>query len=169
MKYTETPFEILSVEQMRFLSALQQNQVEVIVVGGYAVRVHGHLRFAPDLDLVIQTRTENLERLQNALAALGISKSRAVAEHFASKANPKVPVDLYYVDLLGAVECLKFDDIEPGSLAVRHGEFCLKIISKEDLIEVKRQTLSRGGRGSKADQDREDIRVLSGLTVERPG
>jgi hypothetical protein len=161
MNDTETPFEILSEEESRFLNALNNHQVEFVVVGGYAVRAHGYMRFAPDLDLVVRTSSKNLERLRKALQELGISKSQRIVDHFATKPNPKVSLELFYVHLLGSVESLRFDDIEPGGTAVRHGGFNVKIISKKQLIEVKRRALDRGARGSKAEQDREDIRILT--------
>jgi hypothetical protein len=111
--------------------------------------------------VVVRTSPENLERLRNALQKLGISETQEIVDHFAAKANPKVPLELFYVDLLAAVESLKFDDIEPGSIGVQHGVLYLKVISKKQLIEVKRRGLDRGARGSKAEQDREDIRILT--------
>ena len=79
----------------------------------------------------------------------------------ATKPNPVLHIALFNVDILGAVESLKFDDIEPSRMAVRHGVANLKIISKTQLIEVKTRALDQGTRGSKAEQDLEDIRILS--------
>ncbi len=150
-------------EELRFLNALNDHEVEFVVVGGYAVRSYGYMRFAPDLDVVVRTSPANLERLRKALQGLGMgtTKSQRIVDHFATKPNPKVPLELFYVDLLASVESLKFDDIEPDSIAVPHGVFRLKIISKEQLIAVKKRALERGSRGSKAEQDREDIRILT--------
>jgi hypothetical protein len=54
-------------EQMRCLSALLRHGVEFMVVGGYALRFHGHLRLAKDLDILAANNRRNAERLTFAL------------------------------------------------------------------------------------------------------
>lgn len=157
----EGPFEFLSTDETLVLDAFKNFGVEFIVVGGYAVRVHGYLRTAvSDLDLLVQISTLNLEKLHAALDSIGIPKSRAIAEHFATKPNPILHLRGHDVDLIGAVESLRFEDVLPTVIEVEHAAFRLKVISKQRLIQIKEQALSRGGPGSKAEQDREDLAAL---------
>jgi len=54
-------------EQIRCVSALLRHGVELMVTGGYAVRFHGHMRFAKDLDVLVGNDRQNAERLCFAL------------------------------------------------------------------------------------------------------
>lgn len=52
------------------LSALVENNVSFIVVGGYAVAAHGYVRATKDIDICPDPSSENLQRLADALAEL---------------------------------------------------------------------------------------------------
>lgn len=52
----------------RLLSALSDNEVEVVVVGGLAATVHGSARLTQDVDVVYARSDENIARLVKALA-----------------------------------------------------------------------------------------------------
>jgi len=160
----EAPFEFLDDDELRCLAAFQQSEVKFIVVGGYAVRAHGYLRSTGDLDLLIAVDADNLSRLQSALSSLGVLSSQEVVDLFATKPNPhwhwQEGYADHYVELLAAVESLFFDDLISSAIEVEHGELRLIVISRCHLIEVKERGLTRGGRGEKAEQDREDIAAL---------
>ncbi len=42
---------VFDEEILNFWKALQDNHVEYILVGGYAINLHGYQRFTGDLDL----------------------------------------------------------------------------------------------------------------------
>ena len=50
------------------LEALAGHEVEYVLIGGVAARIHGSARLTQDLDLVYSRTPENLERLVRALA-----------------------------------------------------------------------------------------------------
>ena len=52
--------------------ALADAEVEYVVVGGFAVIMHGHLRATRDLDLVIGLQPENCAKGMAALSAIGL-------------------------------------------------------------------------------------------------
>jgi hypothetical protein len=52
------------------LSGLMDHGVDLIVVGGYAVAAHGHVRATKDIDICPDPADDNLRRLAAALAAL---------------------------------------------------------------------------------------------------
>jgi len=57
------------------LAAFAAQNVEYLVVGGYAVGFHGTPRFTKDLDLWIRSTPENLARVRNALVDFGAPQS----------------------------------------------------------------------------------------------
>ena len=54
-----------------FLRLLNANRVEYLVVGGYAVGLHGYPRATVDLDVWVRATPDNAERLVQALRAFG--------------------------------------------------------------------------------------------------
>jgi predicted nucleotidyltransferase len=53
------------------LEEFDRDEVEFLIVGGYAVAFHGRPRTTKDIDLVLEGSTENLERASRALARFG--------------------------------------------------------------------------------------------------
>jgi hypothetical protein len=148
--------------EKRCLQYFQQHAVNFVLVGGYAVRAHGYLRSVGDLDLVIQTTEGNIRKTAQALGATSSAlPSVFEAELFYwLKMNASSPWcwEPCNLDLLTAVERLKFEDLIASALMVHDGELDLSVISKEHLIEIKEGALDR--RDCKAEQDREDIKAL---------
>ena len=56
------------------LKLLNEEQVDYLVVGGYAVIHHGYPRSTLDIDLWFANGTENLTRLHRALRQFGFSE-----------------------------------------------------------------------------------------------
>jgi len=59
------------------LIELADADAEFVVVGGYAVAFHGHVRATKDLDVFVRATRENAEKVYRALAEFG-----APLEHF---------------------------------------------------------------------------------------
>jgi predicted nucleotidyltransferase len=65
MKPKETPD--LFENFLKILRALAQEKVEYILIGGFAVILHGLARLTSDIDIFIKPEKENLQRLKMAL------------------------------------------------------------------------------------------------------
>jgi hypothetical protein len=67
--------------------------VEFVVVGGYAVAVHGHPRATKDLDIFVRADAANADRVYRALVAFGapLPALQVTASDFAigASAQPK--------------------------------------------------------------------------------
>ena len=50
-----------------FLNILNEKQVEYLIVGGWALGIHGYVRATGDMDIWIGTQEENLDRLLSAM------------------------------------------------------------------------------------------------------
>lgn len=53
-------------EILLFWKALQENNVRYILIGGYAINLHGHQRFTGDLDIWLKDTLENRQQLRKA-------------------------------------------------------------------------------------------------------
>ncbi|HEX9117507.1 MAG TPA: hypothetical protein VGA61_15665 [Anaerolineae bacterium] len=54
---------MLNQDFKEFIQSLNANGVRYLVVGGYAVAVHGHPRYTKDIDIWIEASAENALRI----------------------------------------------------------------------------------------------------------
>jgi hypothetical protein len=65
-----------------FLKLLESHKVEFVVVGGYAVGVHGFPRYTGDLDLFVAINRENADRLVGVFKETGFASLNLKPEDF---------------------------------------------------------------------------------------
>jgi hypothetical protein len=58
--------DIFDEEILKFWKALQDRNVQYILVGGYATNLHGYQRFTGDLDIWLKDSLENRQHLRDA-------------------------------------------------------------------------------------------------------
>ncbi|OCX54160.1 hypothetical protein BEL04_07795 [Mucilaginibacter sp. PPCGB 2223] len=61
--------DIFDQEILNFWKALQDNTVKYILIGGYAINLHGYQRFTGDLNIWIKDSSENRRALRKAFRA----------------------------------------------------------------------------------------------------
>ncbi|MFD0793814.1 hypothetical protein ACFQZX_09300 [Mucilaginibacter litoreus] len=64
--------DIFDEEILSFWAALQENQVLYIMVGGYAINLHGYSRFTGDMDIWLENSVDNRKRLRLAFVKYGV-------------------------------------------------------------------------------------------------
>ena len=65
-----------------FLKLLNANQVEYLLIGGYAVGYHGYPRATGDMDVWVAVNPENADRIVVALKQFGFAVPELSAELF---------------------------------------------------------------------------------------
>ncbi len=63
----------LTPDYKEFIQSLNDSSVHYLVVGGYAVAIHGYPRFTKDIDIWIDRTPENSERMVKALDGFGFA------------------------------------------------------------------------------------------------
>ena len=163
MTSAEQPFDTLSQDQRLLVGAVQQEKVRVIVIGGYAVRVHGYLRAAEDLDLLVDPTEENLIGLQRAVTSAGPTwKADRIIDHLKSRNKLK----WNDVEFFAVMNDVTFDAANQTAVCVPLYYSSLLVISKAHLIEAKYIAAAANDRGEKAQQDTRDLQAL-GATCNR--
>lgn len=64
---------MLNQDFKEFIQFLNDNHVQYLVVGGYAVAIHGHPRYTKDIDIWIEASPDNANNLLQALEQFGFS------------------------------------------------------------------------------------------------
>jgi hypothetical protein len=135
------------------VAALNQHQVQYLIVGGLAVVAHGYLRFTADMDLLLAVDRENLTRAVAALKELDFRpRAPVVFEQFidpamrqqwaaqknmkvfslSSPKHPKTEIDLFLeppIDFAAAYANAVRQEVAPNLMAT----FC----SLSDLLALK--------------------------------
>lgn len=120
-------------------AALNDARVEYLVVGGYALAAHGHVRATKDLDVWIRATSDNAERLMQALDAFGAPTSRVTAADFASPGTVyQIGVAPVRVDILTTIDGVTFDEAWPDRVSSRYGDQHIHVLSRRDLLRNKR-------------------------------
>ncbi len=129
---TQSDFEEL-------LKLFEENNVEYMIVGGYAVAFHGYPRFTKDIDIFFQCNLENIKKLKTALCSFGFDRE-ALPDHFFTEEGNiiKFGIEPVRIDLLNKIDGVLFENIESRTVRGRYGEITVSFISKEDLITNKK-------------------------------
>lgn len=64
--------DIFDEEILKFWKALQNNHVKYIMVGGYAINLHGFQRYTGDMDIWIEDTSKNRQNLRKAFKDCGM-------------------------------------------------------------------------------------------------
>jgi len=135
-----------------FLRALNEHQVEYLVIGGHAVGFHGHPRNTGDMDILIRPTEENAERLVRAVAAFGSGDLGYTKKDYLSGDFIQFGVAPVRIDVTTLFEGAPQDKLWKDAVEGRLGGVPVKFPSKECLLANKRQT----GR----DKDLRDVEML---------
>lgn len=137
------------------LSAFSDRRVEYLLVGGYALAVHGLPRATGDLDLWIRPTPENARRAMSALKDFGASLMDLREEDLCAPGTVfQIGVVPCRVDVLTAIDGVGFDEAWPNRREVEVEGVRVLVLSREDLLRNKRASGRR--------QDLADIARLEG-------
>jgi predicted nucleotidyltransferase len=122
------------------LRKLSDNGVSFMLVGGGAVAAYGcrddlHL---PELDILIDPAIENAERVIGVLSATGMRLWISAADLAGPKKQLPVKQLLFDIDILTPAADESFPAILERSGHVTVGDLEIRIISRDDLIAMKR-------------------------------
>jgi hypothetical protein len=113
--------------------------VRYLVVGGYAVAIHGHPRYTKDIEVWIEPDRDNASRTIAALAQFGLASLELVAEDFL---EPDRIIQLGYpparIDLLTSVPGVDFAECYPARVQATFDDVVVDFIDLANLKLAKR-------------------------------
>lgn len=139
-----------------FISALNRYEVEYLLVGGYAVILHGYRRSTGDMDIWVNVTPENHKRLIKAFLSFGLPTSDISEGNFLR--NDEMDVFSYgippvCIEILKKVKGCNFDESYKISKQYDEGGLQIRFIHINTLIEAKK--------ASGRHKDLDDIEKLS--------
>ena len=123
------------------LQLLEEQKVEYLIVGGYAVAFHGYPRFTKDIDIFYNPSLENIQNLQNALIQFGFTAQELPIGLFESKENViTFGIDPVRVDIISEIDGVDFSEAWGKKVRGNYGKVEVNFISRIDLIKNKKST-----------------------------
>lgn len=123
------------------LQAFADHSVRFLIVGAYALGVHGRPRATGDLDVWVEPRPENAARVMSALAQFGAPLSEVSVDDFS---HPGIVFQMglppLRVDILTELSGLTFAEAWPTRTQAPFGPRMVDVIGREAFIRNKRAT-----------------------------
>lgn len=94
-----------------FLKLLNRNNVKYLIVGGYAVGIHGYIRATSDLDVFVEMSPSNAAALVKVFEEFGFKNSGANEELFLTKgAIVRVGGEALRIEVFNEISGVQFDE-----------------------------------------------------------
>ena len=146
----------MNADYMDMLKCLNKAGVDYIMVGGWAVNMHGYIRATIDLDIWIMTSRDNADKVYAALKDFGAPLSDVTPEDFATDGTIfQIGVAPCRIDIINKIDGLTYEDASPRAVLKNIDDVPVRILSLEDLIANKR--------ASGRTKDLADAEILEGL------
>jgi len=121
------------------LSALSAADARFLVVGAYAVGVHGHPRATKDLDVWVEASPDNAPKVMRALREFGAPLGDLTERDLASAGKGfKMGEPPRRIDILTQIEGVTFEHAWQGRREALFGDIRCAVIGFEDLLVNKR-------------------------------
>ena len=139
-----------------FIELLNKNRVRYLVVGGYALAVHGHPRYTKDIDIWILVSPDNASSIVITINEFGFSELGLTKEDFLKRGNV---IQLGYppnrIDILTSATGVDFEECYSKKVQIEMEGVRVDVIDAHNLKRNKKQT----GRL----QDLADVQKLEGI------
>lgn len=141
---------------LELLGLFRSHRVEFVVVGAYALALHGHPRNTGDIDLLVRPTEENASRIMAALTDFGFG---AVGLSVPDFCHPDQVVQLgnapMRIGILTSITGVAWEEAWQGSEVGRLGSEQVRFLGREQYMANKRAT----GRL----QDRVDLETMESV------
>ena len=132
---------LINQDFKEFLQLLNENKVQYLVIGGYAVAFHGHPRYTKNIDIWLLPETKNIKNLLQALEDFGFASLELKIDDFL---DPDQIIQLGYppnrIDLLTDLQGVDFKTCYDNKIEVEIEGIKINFIDLENLKKNKKAT-----------------------------
>lgn len=130
---------MLNKDYKEMLQCLLEENVRFLLVGAYAVAVHGYPRATQDIDFFVRAAPDNASRLMKALARFGAPLHDATESDFSSEGIVfQIGNSPRRIDILTRISGVEFERAYANRKTVSLEGLEVPVISLADLIDNKR-------------------------------
>lgn len=143
----------ISEDFKEFFELLNRNNVNYLLIGGYAYSIHAEPRYTKDVDIFYERKNENAGKLLRTIKEFGFGSLDLTVEDF-MKAERIIQLGVppLRIDLLNDIEGITFEEAWQNKIESTYGDQPIYVLSKADLIKNKK--------ASGREQDLLDVKEL---------
>lgn len=132
---------MLNPDYRDMLSAFTEESVKYLLVGAYALAVHGHVRATGDIDFWVESSRDNATRVMAALARFGAPLHEIEAQDFETPEIVfQIGVAPRRIDILTTIDAVDFEAAWSEREEVEVAGSRVQVISRRHLLRNKRAT-----------------------------
>ena len=132
---------MFSQDFREFIELLIKHNAEYLIVGGYAVGIHGHPRYTGDLDIWLNPSQKNAELILKCVNEFGFSSYGLLLSDFTKPGNV---IQLGYpplrIDLLTEIDGVTFEECYENRKEITMDDLRINFIGYRDLLKNKKKT-----------------------------
>ena len=131
---------MFSQDFKEFVELLIKYKTEYLIVGGYAVGIHGHPRYTGDLDIWLNPTLENAEKVILCVNDFGFASVGLKVSDFTKEGNIiQLGFPPLRIDLLTEIDGVKFNECYNNRKEVEIEDIIVNFIGYWDLLENKKK------------------------------
>jgi hypothetical protein len=130
---------LLTDDFKEFLRLLNANRVDYLLVGGYAVGLHGYPRATVDLDVWVRATPDNADRLMQALRAFGFDLPTLEPKLFVDpRSIVRFGTPPFRIEIMTSIDGVDYDTCRRRPWMFDLEGLAVPVISLDDLKTNKR-------------------------------
>ena len=132
---------LFNADFQEFITTLNNAAVEYILVGGYAVNIHGYARSTGDMDIWVAANAANYKRLTKAFQEFGMPLFDMSESKFLATAQYDVftfGMAPFAIDIITDLKGLNFEEAYPKAVLHEFEDITVRVLAYEDLISAKK-------------------------------
>ncbi len=132
---------MFSQDFKEFVELLIKHEAEYLIVGGYAVGIHGHPRYTGDLDIWLNSTEKNAKKILDCVNEFGFGSFNLTIGDFTKEGNV---IQLGYpplrIDLLTEIDGVSFEECFKNKKVVELEGLNVFFIGYQDLLKNKKES-----------------------------
>lgn len=122
---------------LKICKSLNDQDVKYVLIGGFAVILHGFVRGTKDIDLLVDVSEENIQKVKNALSVLPDNAISLIKNNEISQYQVVRIADEVIVDLMAKACGIDYEQAKAGIQWMTIESVRIPVASKEWLIRMK--------------------------------
>lgn len=122
---------------VKLCRALNEAGARYVLIGGYAVILHGYVRGTKDIDLLVDTSASNIQKIKKGMSTLPDNAIAGMQDDEVAQYTVVRIADEFVVDLMAKACGVDFEEASQDAESIEVNGVAIPVASKETLIKTK--------------------------------